>query len=152
MAVLEFACGWQHFALPLAYVHRVLHSARPVPLPGAPDIVLGVLNVGGDTVTVLDFGLRAGCAPTVLIPAQQFILCDIGGFACALVVDSIVGTTVLAQPMAGWPEAAAGADFIAGVIHLPDGLCLMIDPARFLFAHEQEQLTQALTGAADAQR
>lgn len=147
MQVLEFVCQGQRFAVPLSCVRRAVLSAQPSPLPGAVEIVLGVLNLGGDTVTVLDFARRAGCAPTVIHPAQQFLIVELGGFLCALVVDSIIGPGQAAHVDGGWPGAAGAAEFIGGALQLPDGLCLVIDPARFLFAHEQEQLAQALAGA-----
>jgi purine-binding chemotaxis protein CheW len=147
MQVLEFACGGQRFAVPLSCVRRAVYSARPAPLPGASDIVLGVLNVGGDTVTVLDFARRAGCGPTVITAAQQFLIVELGGFPCALVVDNIIGPGTAARGAAGWPDAAGAAGFVDGALQLPDGLCLVIDPARFLFESEQVQLAQALAGA-----
>ena len=147
MQVLEFACSGQRFAVPLSCVRRAVLSARPAPLPGASDIVLGVLNVGGETVTVLDFARRAGCGPTVISVAHQFLIVELGGFPCALVVDSIIGPGTAARGAAGWPGAAGAAAFVDGALQLPDGLCLVIDPTRFLFDSEQAQLAQALAGA-----
>jgi purine-binding chemotaxis protein CheW len=147
MLVLEFACQGRHFALPLACVRRAVPSAEPVPLPGASDIVLGVLNVGGETVTVLDFARRAGCAATTLDPSQQFLIVDLGGFACALVADSVSGVRTVESGPAQWPRHAGAADFVDGAVRLDDGLCLVIDPERFLFDQERQQLADALAGA-----
>ena len=149
MQVLEFVCQGQRFAVPLSCVRRAVLSAQPSPLPGAVEIVLGVLNVGGDTVTVLDFARRAGCGPTTIAPAHQFLIVDLAGFACAFVVDRINGPGTAARAAAGWPGAAKAAGFVDGALELPDGLCLVIDPARFLFDDERAQLAQALAEASD---
>jgi purine-binding chemotaxis protein CheW len=149
--VLEFVCKGQRFAVPLSCVRRAVLSAQPQNLPGASDIVLGVLNVGGGIVTVLDFARRAGCGPTTIAPAHQFLIVDLAGFACAFVVDRINGPGTAARAAAGWPGAAKAAGFVDGALELPDGLCLVIDPARFLFDDERAQLAQALAGAADEQ-
>jgi purine-binding chemotaxis protein CheW len=146
LQMLEFSCRGQRFAVPLASVRRAVLSARPVPLPGASEIVLGVLDVGGETVTVLDFALRATGRPTVITPAQQFLIVEMNGVPCALVVDAIVGPGT-AVPDSAWPDAAGAAAYVDGVVRLPDGLCLVVDPARFLFDHERAQLTQALGAA-----
>ena len=148
LPILEFSCRGQRFAVPLASVRRAVLSARPVPLPGASDIVLGVLDVGGETVTVLDFALRATGRPTVITPDQQFLIIETDGIPCALVVDGIHGPGT-AAPDSAWPDAAGAAAWVDGVVRLPDGLCLVVDPARFLFEHERAQLTQALGAAGE---
>jgi purine-binding chemotaxis protein CheW len=148
LQILEFTCRERRFAVPLASVRRAVLSARPVPLPGASEIVLGVLDVGGDTVTVLDFALRATGRPTVITPTQQFLIVETDGFLCALVVDAVVGPGT-AVPDSAWPEAAGAAGYVDGVVRLPDGLCLVVDPGRFLFDHERAQLTQALGAAGE---
>ena len=148
LQILEFSCRGQRFAVPLAAVRRAVLSARPVPLPGASEIVLGVLDVAGDTVTVLDFALRATGRPTVITPSQQFLIVEMDGVLCALVVDGVHGPGT-AVPDSAWPDAAGAAGYVDGVVRLPDGLCLVIDPARFLFDHERAQLTQALGAAGE---
>lgn len=147
LQVLEFVCGGRRFAVPLSCVRRAVFSAQPEPLPGASGIVLGVLDVGGETVTVLDFALRAGCAATVINPAQQFLIVELKGFLCAFVVDAINGPGVAERGAHGWPAELGTAGFVDGALRLSDGLCLVIDPARFLFEHEQAQLAQALAEA-----
>lgn len=144
---LEFECRGRRFAVPLACVRRAVLSAQPEPLPGASEIVLGVLNVGGQTVTVLDFARRAGCGPTVIDAGQQFLIVELNGFLCAFVVDAVNGPGVAEHDGGGWPGEVGAADFIEGVVRQPDGLCLVIDPARFLFEDEQAQLAQALAEA-----
>jgi purine-binding chemotaxis protein CheW len=148
LQVLEFTCRGHRFAVPLATVRRAVLSARPVPLPGASDIVLGVLDVAGETVTVLDFARRACGSPTIITPTQHFLIVDMDGFPCALVVDGIVGPGT-AVPDAAWPDAAGAAGYVDGAVRLPDGLCLVIDPARFLFDDERAQLARALGAAGE---
>lgn len=147
LQILEFVCGGRRFAIPLSCVRRAVFSARPEPLPGASEIVLGLLDVGGQTVTVLDFALRAGCGATVISPAQQFLIVELTGFLCAFVVDAIIGPGVAERGAQGWPAELGAAEFVGGALRLPDGLCLVIDPARFLFEHEQAQLARALAEA-----
>lgn len=149
LQVLEFVCCGRRFAVPLSCVRRAVVSAQPEPLPGASDIVLGVLNIGGQTVTVLDFARRAGCGPTAIRPDQQFLIVELKGFPCAFVVDAVNGPGLAEAGKHTWPDEAGSADFVDGALSLPDGLCLVVDPARFLFEHERAQLAQALAEVAD---
>ena len=150
MQVIEFECRGHRFGLPLACVRRAVPSAQPAPLPGAPAPVLGVLNVGGETVTVIDFGDRAGLGASVLAPAQLFLIVDLSGFLAALVVDRILGVAERAPDDCGAPPVkVASAAFVQSIVRLDDGVCLVVDPDQFLFEQEQAGLAAALAGVGD---
>ena len=145
MTLVEFECRNQRFALPLHCVSRVVPSAKPDVLPGAPAIVLGVLNVGGRIVTLVDFGRRIGGLATQLNVAQCLLIVDIGSFAVGFVVDRVSG--ILSREwerFPGVPAPMAGAEFVDAVVHLEDGLCIIVDPEKFLFEDERALLGDAL--------
>ncbi|RJG23427.1 chemotaxis protein CheW [Massilia cavernae] len=73
---IEFECAGRRFAVPLSGVRRVVMAVEPATLAGASAIVPGVLNVAGDTVTVLDFAVRVGCGPTVISLAHYIVIAD----------------------------------------------------------------------------
>jgi purine-binding chemotaxis protein CheW len=64
--------------------------AQPEPLPSALEIVLGVLNVGGQAVTMLISG-AASCGATLISARHRFLIVDLGGLLCAFVVNAING-------------------------------------------------------------
>jgi purine-binding chemotaxis protein CheW len=147
--LVEFECHGHRLALPLDYVRRALPCAETLPLPGAGSAVLGLLNVGGSVVAVLDLSSRLGLARAPVMPAQQILLLDLPDLPCGVLVDRIFGVSerVLDHAVAGALEAAP---FVKGVLRLEDGLCLIVDPARFLFPAERAALEGALAGGADA--
>lgn len=145
MTLVEFVCREQRFALSLHCVRRIVASARPDVLPGAPGIVLGVLNVGGEIVTLIDFSRRIGGAATELNVAQRLLIVDIDGFAVAFVVDGVTGVTSREwEHLPGVPARLSGAAFVDTIIRLDDGLCIIVDPQKFLFEDEKAQLGDAL--------
>ncbi|HYD59266.1 MAG TPA: chemotaxis protein CheW [Noviherbaspirillum sp.] len=145
MTLVEFECRGQRFALPLHCVRRVVASAQPDVLPGAPDIVLGVLNVGGEIVTLIDFGRRIGGPATELNVAQRLLIIDIGGFAVAFVVDAVIGVSSREwEHLPGLPARLSGAEFVDAVVRLDDGLCIIVNPEKFLFEDERVLLGDAL--------
>jgi purine-binding chemotaxis protein CheW len=145
--VLEFSCQGARFALPLDCVRRAVMSAQPEPLPGASDIVLGIINIAGETVTVVDFARQVGLPPTVIGPSQQFLVVDLGGFACALVADHVAGVLRHAARSLPWPDGVGSAEFVDGALQLDDGVCLVIDPLKFLFQADKIRLAAALKEA-----
>lgn len=145
MTLFEFECGGHRFALPLACVRRVVASAWPAQLPGAPAVVLGMLNIGGELVTVVDFFRRAGLSFSAIQASQQLIVADIAGLRIGFVVDGTIGVVQREPHSAGSvPERLAGADFVAAVMRLDDGLCVIVDPEKFLFADEKARIGDAL--------
>jgi purine-binding chemotaxis protein CheW len=56
--LLIFEIGASRFGLPSADVREVLRAVTIVPLPGAPPIVEGLINVRGRIVPVLDIRRR----------------------------------------------------------------------------------------------
>lgn len=149
LSLIEFECRGHRVALPLRHVRRVVASAQPAPLPGAGEIVLGMLNVRGEVAVVLDLCRRLGFAPAPIRASQQIVLVDLSGLLAALVVDRVIGVSER-LPAAAMPSDLGAAPFVAGVVRLDDGLCLIVDPERFLFEDERRRLALALEGVADA--
>ena len=48
-----FTLDAQLYALPLASVQRVLHMVEVTPLPNAPEVVLGVIDLHGNIIPVM---------------------------------------------------------------------------------------------------
>jgi purine-binding chemotaxis protein CheW len=152
MTLLEFQCRGYRFALPLATVRRVVPSAQPTPLPGTPDIVLGVLNVGGEVVTIIDFHQRMGLPVSAIELSQQLLLIDIQGFCIGLLVDDVSGiTTRDIDDAPCLPDQFAAADLIDAIIRLDDGVCVICDPEKFLFSDEKLRLGDAFEHSRNAE-
>src|SRR3989304_5552038 len=60
MRLVLFALDGQRYGLPLARVERALPMVAVAPLPKAPAIALGVINLHGQVIPVLDVGRRLG--------------------------------------------------------------------------------------------
>lgn len=146
--LLEFECRGQRLGLPLDCVRRAIPSAEPLPLPGAGEVVLGVLDLGGTVIALLDLCYRLGLPRLPIEPAQQIVVLELPGFLCGVVVDRIIGV-VERRADTAMPDELGAAPFVRGVIRLDDGLCLIVDPARFLFPGETQALAAALAGGAD---
>lgn len=145
MTLIEFAYRHHRFALPLACVRRVVPSAKPALLPGAPGVVLGILNVGGELVTVVDFGLRIGLPASGINVSQRLLLIDITGFIVGFIVDEVLGVAYRESTgMKDIPEGVTGADFVDAIVHLEDGLSIIVNPEKFLFDEEKKLLGVAL--------
>jgi len=52
--IVLFSLDEPRYALYLSAVERVIHSVEITPLPKAPDKVLGVINIQGEVIPVID--------------------------------------------------------------------------------------------------
>jgi purine-binding chemotaxis protein CheW len=150
-ALLVFQLEAQRYALHLAAVRRVLPMMAIEPLPGAPPVVSGVINVAGHVLPVLDarrrFGLpaRAPRLADVLILAQTHSHTQTPTRSFALAADGVLG--LVEQPAGAITPAASispRGSHVSGVVKLDDGLVLIHDVDTFLAASEQAQLAAAL--------
>lgn len=144
--LLVFRLDSGRYAIPLPAVERVVRAAELTPLPNAPAIVLGVLDMGDRVVPVLDLRRRFGLPAREVGPDDQFLLARTARRTVGLVVDE-------AQQVAEYPAdevmEASGMvpelEHISGIARLHDGLVLIHDLDRCLSLDEEQSLAEALS-------
>lgn len=149
--LLTFEVGGRRFALPARLLREVGRAVAIAPLPRAPPIVEGVINLRGSVVLVLDIRQRFGLSPTPLAPEQHLLIAQAGSRVVALRVDRAIDLVSVEE---GAIESAAhvapGAEYVTGIAKLPDGLLVIHDLERFLSLDEAGQVDTAMAGAAAA--
>lgn len=132
-------------ALPLGSVRRVVRAAAISPLPHAPEIVLGIVNVGGGIMPVVSLRRRFRLPERDIVLSDQFIIARTRQRAVALVVDTVAGVfEYAAKDIADVDTILPGMDYVDGVVRLADGLILVHDLDQCLSLEEAESLERAL--------
>lgn len=140
--IVPFAMDGHRFGVLAKDVREVLRAATPSPLPGAPPIVLGVLNVRGELVPVLDVRSRFGLEPRALVHTDHILIVFTAGRLAALAVEA--ADVLVELPVERIEGAPTYAAHVAGVAKLDDGTLVIYDLASFLSATEGAQLAAAL--------
>ena len=146
---VSFALEGQRYALPLDSVVRIVRAAEVTPLPLAPGVVAGALDVGGHVLPVFNLRHRLRLPERALGLDDQFILAQTTRRPVALMVDRALGL-IESQPAEGSLALAPHLRHVRGVLSQPDGLVLIHDLEGFLSAEEDQALDSALR-AAEAQ-
>lgn len=135
------------FGLPVDLVREVLPSMATVPLPGAPAVVEGLLNLHGAFVPVIDLRARLGRGRRPASLIDHVLVCEVQGRPVGVRVDR--AEELVDLPAEGFEPVAsvAAAENVAGVVATPDGLLLVTDVASFLSADEVLGLDRALAEA-----
>jgi len=143
--LVVFQLDQRRFALPLTVVERIVRAVEVTPLPKAPRIVLGAIDVHGRVLPVLDVRRRFHLPPREIRPADWFLVADTAQRTVVLVIDDSEG--VVERPQADIvvsTQIVPGVDDFPGVIKLDDGLVLIHDLERFLSLDEARALDEAM--------
>src|ERR1700686_1003281 len=143
--LVVFRLDERRYALPLAVVERVVRAVDVTPLPKAPPIVLGAIDVHGRVLPVLNVRRRFLIPDREIGPADWFLLAHTARHTVVLVVDESEG--VVERPQAEIvlsTRVAPGLEQFPGVLRLDDGLVLIHDLERFLSLDEARALDEAM--------
>jgi len=146
--LVVFRLDERRYALPLAVVEWVVRAVDVTPLPKAPAIVLGAINVQGRMLPVLNVRRRFLMPDREIGPADWFLLAHTARHTVVLVVDEL--EEVVERPQAEIvlsTQTVPGLEPFPGVLKLDDGLVLIHDLDRFLSSDEARALEEAMAAA-----
>jgi purine-binding chemotaxis protein CheW len=86
----------EEYALPVTDVLEVADIGETTPVPGASHAVIGLKNLRGTVITVVD--LAAVLELSAIQPRQRIVVAEEGGRQVALAVDSVVGVEPVPHP------------------------------------------------------
>lgn len=147
---LVFSLDELRIALPLSQVERVIRAIYITPLPNAPAIVSGVINVHGRIIPVVDMRRRFRLEDRRLALTDRFVIARTARRWVVLVVDEVRGVVECpALTRVDGEDILPGLDYVEGVVKLADGLVLIHNLERFLSLAEEETLEHAITAATE---
>jgi purine-binding chemotaxis protein CheW len=140
-----FVLDGQRYALHLSAVERIIRAVEVTPLPKAAEIVLGIINMQGRIIPVVNIRRRFRLPEREIDLSDQLIIANTIKRSVALVVDEVRGVIEQAQEEVVPAEAVLpGAKYVEGVVKLEDGMILIHDLNRFLSLEEERSLDKAL--------
>jgi len=145
LQLVIFVIEGERYALSLPAVERVLLMVAVSPLPQAPAVALGVINLHGQVIPVLDIRRRFGLPPRDYGLTAHLLVARTSRRTLALPVDEVLGVREIAADAVIPPDAVLpGIGHVAGIVALADGLLFIHDLDAFLSLDEERQLTEAL--------
>ncbi len=74
---LTFALGDEKFAIPVDHVQEVVEFGQVTKVPNAPDYMLGIINLRGRVLPLLDTKLKLGLPATTLSQKSRIMVLDL---------------------------------------------------------------------------
>ncbi len=144
-ALVVFTLSDRRCGLPLPAVERVVRMVALTPLPRAPDIVLGVVNLQGRVIPVIDVRRRFHLPQRESALTDQMVIAHAARRTVALVVDSVSGVLEYSErETVGAQDVLPDLQYVEGVIKLDEGLILIHNLDKFLSLEEEAVLDRAL--------
>ena len=122
--------GGQLFGVPVTHVQDVIRKQRITPVPLAPSVVAGVLNLRGRIVTAIDMRKRLGLEPSTNTDKLMKIVVEHHHELFALMVDAVgdvqnLPNAAMEKPPANMDEAWRAVS--TGVYKLEKELLVILD-------------------------
>jgi purine-binding chemotaxis protein CheW len=125
------------YGLPVAEVREIVRAVLPVPLPGAPRVIEGVINLRGTVVPVIDLRRSFRLPERSIEPSDHLVIARAAGRLVALRVDRVTDLARVAPPDV--QDVAA-----ARIAKLPGDLVVIQDLGALLSEAESSALDRAL--------
>ena len=135
-------------AVPVSVVEEIVRAVALTPLPSAPAIIEGAINMRGVLLPVIDLRVRLGLPRRAIEPSDFLIVLRLPTRRAVIRVDDTDDVAQIDDAAIAIPSSLsaslAGTRVIAGVATTADGALVIYDPAAFLSQSELEATETAL--------
>ena len=133
----------EKYGIKVMQVQEVLRMTEIAPVPGAPHYVLGIINLRGNVVTVIDTRRRFGLPDAEADDETRIVIIEADNNVVGILVDSVAEVVALraseieTAPNVGNDESSK---YIEGVATLDNELLILIDINKLLTDEEWMEL------------
>lgn len=132
------------YGINVMMVQEVLRVSEIAPVPGAPPYVLGIINLRGNVVTVIDTRGRFGLMPGEIDDSSRIVIIESEKQVVGILVDSVAEVVELrnsqidSAPNVGNEESSR---YIQGVATRDNDLLIVVDLNKLLTEDEWNEMS-----------
>lgn len=133
----------EKYGIKVMQVQEVLRMTEIAPVPGAPHYVLGIINLRGNVVTVIDTRRRFGLPDAESDDETRIVIIEADNNVVGILVDSVAEVVDLrtseieTAPNVGNDESSK---YIQGVSSRDDELLILVDVNKLLSDEEWQEV------------
>ncbi|CAK0740321.1 Chemotaxis protein CheW [Gammaproteobacteria bacterium] len=132
-SLVVFLLDEQRYALALDRVQRAIRVVAITPLPKAPPLLLGLIDLGGVAIPVMNARAVLNHPPRAVRLSDHLLIAKAGQQQVALLVDETLGVIDgVREDLVPADTILAKLDLIAGTAKHPEGLILIINLDRLV--------------------
>ncbi|MCB1749742.1 MAG: chemotaxis protein CheW [Gammaproteobacteria bacterium] len=141
---VTFRLADEGYGINVMQVQEVLRITDVAPVPGAPHFVLGIINLRGNVVTVLDMRKLLGLMPGEVTEQSRIMVIESGKVTVGLLVDSVAEVVNINASQID-PAPSVGNDdssrYIQGVFSREDQILILIDLNKLISEEERDAIS-----------
>ena len=141
---VTYRLGDETYGINVMQVQEVLRHTDIAPVPGAPEYVLGIINLRGNVVTVIDTRTRFGLEPAETTESTRIVIIESDEQVVGIMVDSVAEVVYLrSSEIDGAPNVGTeeSVRFIQGVSNRDGELLILVDLNKLLSDEEWEEVS-----------
>jgi purine-binding chemotaxis protein CheW len=137
--IIAFRLNGQQFCVMTTTIREIRGWSPSTPMPHSPPDVIGVMNLRGSVIPVIDLSRKLGMPPTVPNERSAIVVADVHSMVLGLLVDQVSDIlTVRGDQIQPMPEVAARFDrtFSEGIITHDNGMICFLNLANMFQAKD----------------
>lgn len=131
-ARVELACfevHGQQYGIDVQHIREIVRAQTVTPLPRAPGLIEGVIDLRGAIVPVIDAGRALGDRPSAAGVRARIAILELDGLVFGLRVDAAADVVAVAASDVGEPPplvAHAGYEVVRAVVRRSEALPILV--------------------------
>jgi purine-binding chemotaxis protein CheW len=142
---VTFKLAGETYGINVMQVQEVLRYTEIAPVPGASYYVLGIINLRGKVVTVIDTRTRFGLPAGEITDNTRIVIIETGSHVVGIMVDAVAEVVYLRQSEIDMTPNIGNDDsskFIQGVCNKGGELLILVDLDKLLTEDEWQELEE----------
>lgn len=141
---VTFTLEGEVYGINVMQVQEVLRETEVAPVPGAPHYVIGIINLRGNVVSVIDARSRFGLMPKENDDLTRIIVIEASSHTIGILVDSVAEVVdidrseIETAPNVGNDETSK---YIDGVVSRGEQLLILVDLNKLLSQSEWGEIS-----------
>jgi len=128
--LITISIGEHLYAIDVMQVREIRGWTASTPLPHAPAHVLGMINLRGTILPVIDLGSLLGVGATQVSASAVVMVAQIGTEQVGLLVDAVCDIVTVSENMVQEAPNVGGGrvrDFVSGVMTTDQGIVTLLN-------------------------
>ena len=129
LEIIAFRLNEQQFCVRTIAIREIRGWAPSTPIPHSPPEVVGVMNLRGSVIPIIDLARKLGIPSTAANERSAIVVADVHNMAIGLLVDGVSDIlTITASQIQPVPNiSSVNQDFCEGIVTQPDAMICFLN-------------------------